>query len=240
LGEGRRVRIITVGGTEGKRDLSRYLRDGIAGSRLLAPEGGDAEPGGASAVAFPNGGRGGMLPGRDIEVAIGKMDMSPEGGTLVLESNAVFSGLEPELALFYIDVPLENLPESVREAGGNVDMALVEVQPGAGAAGELGLEGAVKKATGAGKVLIFGDAEGRERAFRKVLDVALSRLEGSEMPEDIPEKVVDAVKREADEGRMTCTRAHELAGELGVPVSLVGRALDLLGIKITRCQLGCF
>ena len=60
------------------------------------------------------------------------------------------------------------------------------------------------------------------------------------MPDDIESMVIEAVKREAAGGRMTCERAHELARELGVPLEDVGRALDLQGIKITKCQLGCF
>jgi hypothetical protein len=60
------------------------------------------------------------------------------------------------------------------------------------------------------------------------------------MPEEIPEKVIEAVKRESKEGRIPCALAQQLAGELGVPIPLVGRALDLLDIKIVECQLGCF
>jgi hypothetical protein len=60
------------------------------------------------------------------------------------------------------------------------------------------------------------------------------------MPEDIPQKVIDAVKKEAADEKMDCERAQALAGELGVPILTVGRALDLLNIKIVQCQLGCF
>jgi hypothetical protein len=56
----------------------------------------------------------------------------------------------------------------------------------------------------------------------------------------MPQVVIDAVKREAVDNKIPCRRAQELAGELGVPIALVGRALDLLKIKITSCQLGCF
>ncbi len=53
----------------------------------------------------------------------------------------------------------------------------------------------LKAETGAGKVLIFDCEEGRLRAFRKVLDVALSRVGGGKMPEEIPDEVIEAVKR---------------------------------------------
>jgi hypothetical protein len=60
------------------------------------------------------------------------------------------------------------------------------------------------------------------------------------MPEDIPKKVIDAVKEEAVDNKMECERAQALAGELGVPMLVVGQALNLLNIKIIQCQLGCF
>jgi hypothetical protein len=68
----------------------------------------------------------------------------------------------------------------------------------------------------------------------------LERTGGGEVPEDIQAEVIEALKKEATEGRIPCERAQQLAGELGVPLALVGRALDLLEIKIVECQLGCF
>jgi hypothetical protein len=60
------------------------------------------------------------------------------------------------------------------------------------------------------------------------------------MAEDIPQKVIDAVKKEAVDKKIGCQRAQELAAELGVPIITVGRALNLSDIKIVQCQLGCF
>ena len=60
------------------------------------------------------------------------------------------------------------------------------------------------------------------------------------MPEDVPQKVIDAVKKAAADNKIDCERAQALAGELGVPMLVVGRALNLLNIKIVQCQLGCF
>ncbi|MBN1288365.1 MAG: hypothetical protein JXA49_01845 [Actinobacteria bacterium] len=60
------------------------------------------------------------------------------------------------------------------------------------------------------------------------------------MPDDIPKEVLEAVKKKARDNKMGCAAAHKLAGDLGVPIPVVGRALDVLGIKIEKCQLGCF
>ncbi|MBE3587421.1 MAG: hypothetical protein IMW93_02490 [Thermoanaerobacteraceae bacterium] len=53
-------------------------------------------------------------------------------------------------------------------------------------------------------------------------------------------RVLEAVKKAAVDGRLTCTAARALARELKVPVRQVGAACDALGIKIKACELGCF
>jgi len=229
----RKLKIITIGGTEGKRELSAFLQEWLPGSCLLALE----DTPGTQGQAGPHSV---MLLGSELEKTIEESDLIPEDGTVLLESNSIFVGLEPALSLFYADGALEGLPREMRDSACNVDMVLLEVVRGPGTPDEAGLERSTKEWTGASKVLIFGDRPERERVFRKVLDVACSRLGGNEMPDDIESRVIEAVKREAAGGRMTCERAHELARELGVPLEDVGRALDLQGIKITKCQLGCF
>jgi hypothetical protein len=39
---------------------------------------------------------------------------------------------------------------------------------------------------------------------------------------------------------LSCEKARELAEELKVPVSEIGRICNVLKIKISACQLGCF
>ena len=156
-------------------------------------------------------------------------------GAGVVDGNDPVTGGTPDFKVLLIDVPLEELGVA-KEA----DLVLVDWGPAFGDGSETGLEQVVKETTGAGKVLIYSDEKGRKRAFQKVLDLARSRAGGGEMPEDIPEEIIEAVKKEAREGRIQCARAQRLAEELGVPIPVVGRALDLLGIKIVECQLGCF
>lgn len=57
---------------------------------------------------------------------------------------------------------------------------------------------------------------------------------------EIAPVVLEAVKRTATEGRMSCTAARKLAEELKVPVRVVGEAADELKVKIKACELGCF
>jgi Trp operon repressor len=54
------------------------------------------------------------------------------------------------------------------------------------------------------------------------------------------ESIIDVVRKAAAENRLSCESARELAEELNVPVSEIGRICNVLKIKITACQLGCF
>jgi len=229
------MRIITVSGTESKRALAEYIADGVPGAWLLAFEGVEGEEA-AEGGEYREG-----FSGAELEAAVsGCPDVIPDGSVVVLEANVVFSGLEPALAVLFTDVPLEKLEPGAWAAGGNVDLALLQWGPAFEKESGLGVERMVKSASGAHKVLIYEDEEGRRRAFQKTLDIVRSRLGGTDMPEEMPDKVIEAVKAEAVDDRMSCERAQELAGELGVPIPVVGRALDLLEIKIIKCQLGCF
>jgi len=56
----------------------------------------------------------------------------------------------------------------------------------------------------------------------------------------ITPEIKQAVLRVAKNGRISCAEARRIAGELGVPVKLIGRVADELKIKIFACELGCF
>lgn len=48
------------------------------------------------------------------------------------------------------------------------------------------------------------------------------------------------LKSRAENGRIDCRVAFEVANELGVPLDVVGKTINKLGIKLAHCQLGCF
>lgn len=164
----------------------------------------------------------------------------PAGKFEVVQTGAPAAGRAPDLSVMLMDVPLEDARRDVRADGKGADLVLIEWGPDFKKKSELGMERAVKEAIGTKKVLIYRDRRGRDRAFGKVLDVSLSTYGGEVMPEEIPEKVIAAVKEAAVDNKVTCAQAHWIAADLEVPVPLVGRALDLLEIKLCRCQLGCF
>ena len=62
----------------------------------------------------------------------------------------------------------------------------------------------------------------------------------ADMNEAQKEQVREAITQAAEEGRITCRDAHALAETLEVEPGLVGRLINELGIKIEKCQLGCF
>ena len=49
-----------------------------------------------------------------------------------------------------------------------------------------------------------------------------------------------AVRQAASEGTVSCAAAHAIAGELGVSPAEVGRTIDLLQVRIVKCQMGLF
>ena len=53
-------------------------------------------------------------------------------------------------------------------------------------------------------------------------------------------KLAEALKGKSRDGQITCAAAHRIARELEVSPADVGVALDLLELRIGKCQLGLF
>lgn len=54
------------------------------------------------------------------------------------------------------------------------------------------------------------------------------------------QKIAAAVGQKAENGKLACAEAERIGAALGVPLAEVGQTLDLLEIRIDRCQLGLF
>jgi len=54
------------------------------------------------------------------------------------------------------------------------------------------------------------------------------------------EKMTDVIRSAAQNNRLTCEKAHDLARELNVSLQEIGAVCNVLNIKISACQLGCF
>jgi len=53
-------------------------------------------------------------------------------------------------------------------------------------------------------------------------------------------EVAEEVKKRAAGGEISCTEAFRLVKDLGVPVGEIGFTLDMLEVRIVKCQLGLF
>jgi hypothetical protein len=48
------------------------------------------------------------------------------------------------------------------------------------------------------------------------------------------------IEKKARDGELACAAAFQIADTLGIPPAEVGKSLDLLELKINKCQLGLF
>ncbi|MFC1857864.1 hypothetical protein ACFL9U_07505 [Thermodesulfobacteriota bacterium] len=60
-------------------------------------------------------------------------------------------------------------------------------------------------------------------------------------PDAKPNKMIqEMVAKHAKENTLACAVAFEIVKELGVSANEVGKTLDLLNVKLAKCQLGLF
>lgn len=57
---------------------------------------------------------------------------------------------------------------------------------------------------------------------------------------EMDEKLIEAVKRASEEGKLSCPQAMDIAKEFGCDFSEIGRVANEAKVKIVGCQLGCF
>jgi len=96
--------------------------------------------------------------------------------------------------------------------------------------------GMLKPSTG--RLLTF--LKGYSIFLAKEINAQFDILGGMSMSVPVDEKILQAVLKFAKDGRLSCTVARKLAGDLGVTPGEVGEACNQLKIKIHSCELGCF
>lgn len=60
--------------------------------------------------------------------------------------------------------------------------------------------------------------------------------QNSEIDDDLKKEILEQVKNNS----ISCKKAEEIAEKLGFSLGETGRAIDILNINITKCQLGLF
>lgn len=58
--------------------------------------------------------------------------------------------------------------------------------------------------------------------------------------EKIDPRIAEAVQAKTADNEFSCHHAEQLAEDIQVPMEAIGATLDLMGIRISRCQLGLF
>ncbi len=58
--------------------------------------------------------------------------------------------------------------------------------------------------------------------------------------QDVPEKLKAEIAAHLVDGKLPCAAAWEIAAQLRIGKVQVASAAEVLGIKISACQLGCF
>ena len=58
--------------------------------------------------------------------------------------------------------------------------------------------------------------------------------------EKLDPRIAEAVQAKTVDNEFSCHHAEQLAGDLQAPMEKIGATLDLMGIRISRCQLGLF
>ena len=56
----------------------------------------------------------------------------------------------------------------------------------------------------------------------------------------LEEGLASVLRGKTKDGHISCAAAHGVAEDLGRPPSDIGRAIDLLEVRLARCQLGLF
>lgn len=56
----------------------------------------------------------------------------------------------------------------------------------------------------------------------------------------VDQRITEALAARRKDGRLSCAEAFVVARELDIATIEVGQAMDLMGIKIKKCQLGLF
>lgn len=56
----------------------------------------------------------------------------------------------------------------------------------------------------------------------------------------VDQRITEALVARRKEGNLSCAEAFDIARELDITTIEVGRAMDLMGIKLDKCRLGLF
>ncbi|MFW6113955.1 MAG: hypothetical protein ACOC78_03420 [Actinomycetota bacterium] len=162
-----------------------------------------------------------------------------EAPVVIVEGNSVLEHVEPDYAVFIMGPTFEDFKPSAHDAIAKAGTVVVNEDEPLSGERILGLEREIKRRNPDAKAVVVSEL-GKEAAWNIVLSRVAGKLGGEYMKADADERILEAVKAHAEEGRLACPVALKLARELKVPPIEVGKAANLLNLKISKCSLGCF
>jgi len=171
----------------------------------------------------------------DVREALSRL----ESPVVVVEGNSVLRHLDPDYAVFVMSAGFGDFKPSAFEALEKAHTVVVNGMENITGSKALELERRIKERNPRAKLVMVAEL-GRRKAWEVVLSRAAGMLGGETMSSEVEERVLQAVREKAEEGRIPCAVALKLAEELGVPPLEVGKAANVLNIKIIKCSLGCF
>ncbi len=171
----------------------------------------------------------------DLAAALSRVDAP----VVIVEGNSVLRYLEPHYAVFVMPSTFADFKPSAFAALRKAHTVVVNGEEGISGGAALELERKIKEINPGAKLVVVPEL-GREAAWEVVLSRAAGRIGGELMSAGVEERVLQAVRERAEEGRIPCAVALKLAEELEVPPLEVGKAANALNVKIVKCSLGCF
>jgi len=158
---------------------------------------------------------------------------------VIVEGNSVLKHVEPDFAVFIMGSTFDDFKPSAFAAIRKADTVVVNGDKHLTGADIMELERKVKELNPRAKLVVVSEL-GRDRAWEIILSRAAGRVGGGLMSDEVDERILEAVKAKAEEGRISCAVALKLAEELKVSTMEVGKAANAENIKIVKCSLGCF
>jgi hypothetical protein len=175
----------------------------------------------------------------DLAEDLGKVFPRLRAPVVIVEGNSVLEHVEPDFAVFIMGSGFDDFKPSAFGAIRKANTVVVNGDAKLSGGEILSLEREIKKMNPGARAVIVSEL-GRGKAWEIVLSRVAGRIGGKFMSSDVDEKVVEAVKAKAEEGRIPCAVALKLAEEMKVPTAEVGKAANALEVKIVKCSLGCF
>jgi len=153
---------------------------------------------------------------------------------IIVEGNSAIEFLSPDIIIFITGSTQKGAKPSARPVLRKAHILVVPGDTRAPSDAALRNTAAGSLVRQAPVVLRTGPLqEGLDERFAQELIMAIDGMLQ-------PDRIEQLLRERSADGRITCQSARQIAEELSVPYSEVGKTANALNIKIRACELGCF